>query len=104
MWHTVLLQFCHMLRFPFGDGHRVVPGFDPSYDMVLSHLTVNSHSRPVECLSGFAHIPVCGKERGKQAVSLLPGKTFNIFEMPADLLGQVDKGYSPGGKIDEDGL
>ena len=63
-------------------------------NMVLRHLPIDGHSRPVELLGGPADIPIGGDEDRKQRMSLVQGKVFGIPEPPAEVLGQVHEGNS----------
>jgi len=63
-------------------------------NMVLRHLPIDGHSRPVEVLGGPADIPIGGDEDRKQRMSLVQGKVFGIPEPPAKVLGQVHEGNS----------
>jgi hypothetical protein len=61
-------------------------------NVVLRHLSVDGHSRPVELLSCLADIPVGGDEDRKQGMPLVQGKISGIPETATELLGQVRKG------------
>ena len=60
-------------------------------DMVLFHLSINGHSRPVELLGGLADIPIGGDEYRKQRIALVQRKGCGMTQTAAELLGQVRK-------------
>ncbi len=60
--------------------------------MVLRHLSIDCHSRPVELPGGLSNIPIGGVEGRKQRVLHVLGKAFGIPEPPAELPGQVYEG------------
>ena len=53
--------------------HLVITLFLPR-DMVLLHISINGHSRPVELLGGLADIPIRGDEHRKQRIALVQRK------------------------------
>jgi hypothetical protein len=60
-------------------------------NMVLRHLSINGHSRPVELLGGLADIPIRGDEYGKQRIALVRRDGLGFNHTAAELLGQVSK-------------
>ena len=60
-------------------------------NMVLRHLSINGHSRPVELLGSLADIPIGGDEHRKQRIALVQRKGVRRTHTAAELLGQVRK-------------
>ena len=72
--------------------------------MVLRHLPIDGHPRPVELLGGLADIPIGGNEDRQQRKLVILRKVLDLAEPPAVLLGQVLEGDLPVAEVGDRSL